>query len=546
LTVEFLKISKSFGVFERLGVITTSTTLLHGGFRVKKSIARQLASRKRRIKERLARANRDKYERSAAQAGPVFEAPGVKYELAHKARGIAYGGVGLMVKLAQEVGLVEAIDRRLHLLKVHVPYHESDHVLNLALNALCDATCLQDLELRRNDEVFLDAVGTDSIPDPTTEGDFCRRFDADSLDDLRHAIDDARLNVWRRQADDFFAEAVIDLDGTFVITTGECKEGMDVSYKGEWGYHPLLVSLANTGETLDIINRSGNRPSEEGAAAAADRAIRLCRRGGFRRTRLRGDTAFSQTQYLDGWDAAGVLFQFGYDAMPNLVEIAENLPESAWQKLSRPPPYQRAGPRRARPDKVKRKIIRRRDFLHKELQSEQVAEFDYRPLACKKSYRMIVVRKNITQEKGVQRLFDEVRYFFYITNDRSATPAQIVFGCNDRCDQENLIAQLAGGVRALAAPVDNLVSNGAYMLMTSLAWTLKAWSALLLPVEPRKRAEHQAERHAWLRMEFKTFINAVMQIPCQIVRQARRTIYRVLNWNPYLPAFFRLCQVLRC
>jgi hypothetical protein len=541
-----LKISKSFGVFERLGVITTSTTLTHGGFRVKKSIARQLAYRKRRIKQRLAQANRDKYERSAAQAGPVLAAPGVKYELAEKTRGIAYGGVGLMVKLAQDVGLVQAIDRRLQLLKVHVPYHESDHVLNLALNALCDATCLQDLELRRNDEVFLDAVGTDSIPDPTTEGDFCRRFDADALDDLRWAIDDARLNVWQRQADDFFAEAVIDLDGTIVITSGECKEGMDISYKGAWGYHPLLVSLANTGEVLDIINRSGNRPSEEGAAAAAERAIRLCRRGGFRGVRLRGDTAFSQTQYLDGWDAEGVRFQFGYDATPNLVEIAENLPPSAWKKLSRPPPYQRAGPRRARPDKIKRKIIRRREFLHKELRSEQVAEFDYRPTACRKSYRMIAVRKNITQEKGVKRLFDEVRYFFYITNDRPATPAQIVFGCNDRCDQENLIAQLAGGVRALTAPVDNLVSNGAYMLMTSLAWTLKAWAALLLPVEPRKREEHQAERHAWLRMEFKTFINAVMQIPCQIVRQARHTIYRVLNWNPYLPAFFRLCQVLRC
>jgi len=84
------------------------------------------------------------------------------------------------------------------------------------------------------------------------------------------------------------------------------------------------------------------------------------------------------------------------------------------------------------------------------------------------------------------------------------------------------------------------------MLMTSLAWTLKAWAALLLPVEPRKREEHEAERRTWLRMEFKTFLNAVMQVPCQIVRQARRTIYRVLHWNPHLPAFFRLCHVLRC
>lgn len=510
------------------------------------SIARRLAVRKRRIQRRLARANREKYRRAEADAGPVLDPPGVRYELADKVRGIGCGGVGLMVRLAQEVGLVAAIDRRLHVLKVHVPYHESDHVLNFAVNALCDATCLQDMELRRNDEVFLDALGADSIPDPTTAGDFCRRFSDEDLDDLRRAIDDARLNVWARQPPEFFDEAVLDFDSSFVITGGECKAGMDISYKGQWGYHPLLVSLANTNEVLQIVNRSGNRPSEEGAHAEADRAIALCREGGFRQIRLRGDTAFSQSQHLDRWDAAGVTFQFGYDATPNLKELADNIEKSAWQKLVRPPPYVRVGSARARPAKVKRKIIRTREFLHLELQSEQVAEFAYRPGACAQAYRMIVVRKNISQEKGEARLFDQVRYFFYITNDRKISAAEIVFGCNDRCDQENLIAQLAGGVRALAAPVDNLTSNGAYMLMTSLAWTLKSWAALLLPVEPRRREEHEAERRAWLGMEFKTFLNAVLRIPCQIVRQSRRTIYRVLAWNPHLPAFFRLCAVLRC
>ena len=514
---------------------------------MKTSILRRLAARKRKIEKRLATANRDKYQRAYEQAGPVLDPPGVKYELADKVRGITYGGVGMMLKLAQEVGLVKAIDQQLHLLKVHVPYHESDHVLNLAFNALCDATCLQDIELRRNDEVFLDALGTQSIPDPTTEGDFCRRFKSeDHIHDLERAIHVARLNVWKRQPWEFFAEAIIDMDSIIVSTDGECKEGMDISYKGEWGYHPLLLSLANTGEPLTIINRSGNRPSEEGAAAAADRAILRCMEAGFRGIRLRGDTAFSQTQHLDRWNAWGVRFQFGYDCTKNLQEIADNLPASAWKKLKRPPAYQRQGPRRTRPDNVKRQIIRRRGYLHLELQSEEVAEFTYQPTACSKPYRMIVVRKNISQEKGEQRLFDEIRYFFYITNDWEATPAEIVFGCNDRCNQENLLAQLAGGVRALAAPVDNLLSNWAYMLMTSLAWSLKAWAALLLPIEPKKKEEHEAERQTWLRMEFKTFLQGVMHIPCQIVKQARRTIYRVLNWNPFLDGFFRLCDVLHC
>jgi hypothetical protein len=196
----------------------------------------------------------------------------------------------------------------------------------------------------------------------------------------------------------------------------------------------------------------GNRPSEEGAADEADRGITLCRRAGFRRIRLRGDTAFSQTEHLDRWHEAGdVLFQFCYPATQNLKDLAENLPESAWRTLTRPARYTVKTKPRARPDNVKRQVIRRRLFEHLELQSEQVAEFEYQPVACRRSYRLVVVRKNISHEKGEQVLFDEIRYFFYITNDRTASAAEIVFGCNDRCDQENLIAQLAGGVRALSA-----------------------------------------------------------------------------------------------
>ena len=191
-------------------------------------IARKLARRKRRIMRRLKKTNDNKYRRYAEGAGPVINPGGIKYELADKARGIANGGVGLMLRVAREVGLVEAIDRRVELLKMHVPYHESDHVLNFAINGLCNATCLQDMELRRNDEVFLDSIGADAIPDPTTAGDFCRRFDESALRDLHNAIDDARLNVWKRQPAQFFDEACIDMDGTLVITTGECKEGMDI------------------------------------------------------------------------------------------------------------------------------------------------------------------------------------------------------------------------------------------------------------------------------------------------------------------------------
>lgn len=476
----------------------------------------------------------------------MFAASNIRVEMSDKIRGLGTGGIGAVHRLAQEIGLVDAIDRRLHLLKIHMPYHESDHVLNLAYNALCDGTRLEDIELRRNDEVFLDALGTERIPDPTTAGDFSRRFDEGDVRSLMRAIDDARLNVWAKQPKKFFNRATIDLDGTLVVTTGECKAGMDISYKGTWGYHPLLVTLAETGELLRLVNRSGNRPSHEGAAEEADEAIDLCRRAGFREIVLRGDTAFSQSARLDAWDDDGVTFYFGFKAMPNLKDIADNLPKTAWKKLLRDPRYEVKTEARRKPANVKQRIIRRREYEVLRLQGEEYAEFEYMPAECNRSYRMIVLRKNISHEKGEWRLFDEIRYFFYITNDRAADAECVVFEANDRCNQENLIAQLAGGVRALSAPVDNLVSNWAYMVMAGLAWNLKSWWALWLPEDGRWREKHRAEKQEVLRMEFKTFVNAFIKIPCQIVRAGRRLIYRVLSYNPHLPVFFRLCRTLRC
>ena len=503
-------------------------------------IQQQLAARRQRIRRRL--------ERSGGGTRPLFAARNIRYEIGERQSGIGFGGIGTIHLLARQLGLIDAIDDRLHLLKIHLPYHESDHVLNFAYNALCDGTCLDDIELRRNDEVFLDALAAQRIPDPTTAGDFCRRFTPEHVQLLQDIFNDVRLRVWAQQAAEFFRQAQIDLDGTLVPTAGECKDGMEIAYNGTWGYHPLVVSLANTQEVLSIINRSGNRPSHEGAAVEVDRAIAVCIRGGFQSILLRGDTDFTQTRHLDRWtDDARVQFIFGMDAQPNLHILADDLPADAWRTLQRPPRYQIKTKPRRRPAKIKERIVVARQFENLRLVSEQVAEFEYQPTACRKSYRLVVVRKNLSVEKGEQVLFDDYRYFFYLTNDRLSSAAAIVFSANDRCNQENLHAQLKHGVRALQAPVDNLVSNWAYMVMTALAWNLKAWWALTLPETPgRWHERHRAEKHTVLRMEFKTFLNAFVRLPCQILRTGRRLIYRLLSWNPWQNVFFRVCAVLRC
>jgi hypothetical protein len=362
------------------------------------------------------------------------------------------------------------------------------------------------------------------------------------------------VGVWAEQPADFFDQAILDMDGFLVETTGQCKGGMDIAHDGTWGYHALVLTLANTGEVMGLVNRPGNRPSHEGAAAEVDQALAVCFRGGFRRVLLRGDTDFAQTAHLDRWDAdPRVHFLFGYDAAPNLVARAEQLPPRRWQPLQRPPRYAVRTHPRQRPDNIKEAVVVRREFENLKLGSEHVAEFDYRPTACRTPYRMVVVRKNLSVEKGERVLFDDVRYFFYITNDWRSEAAEVVFCANDRCDQENLLAQLYGGVRALRAlralraPVDNLVSNWAYMVMTALAWDLKAWWALLLPEAPgRWQERHRAQKRWVLRLEFKAFVNAFVRIPCEVVRTGRRLVYRLLSWNPHLPIFFRLMDRLRC
>jgi len=507
---------------------------------VKQNIRRRLDREKQKILRRLAPLIGGAEPRELGR--PEMRSSGISYEVAERSHAISCGGVGAIMKLVDDVGLDRAINERLGILKVARPYQDSDHVLNIALNLLCGGTVLEDIELRRNDAAFLDALGVRAIPDPTTAGDFVRRFDEDAAWRLMHIVNDVRVGVWQRSGA-VRGTARIDVDGSIVPTTGECKQGMDLSFKGIWGYHPLLVSLANTGEPLFIVNRSGNRPSHEGAPHALDHAITLCRGAGFDDVLLRGDTDFTMSQHLDRWDDDGVRFVFGYDANPSFVERARNVHPNEYEQLVRA--ADRAfGSERQKQPRVKEEIVKQRGYVNKRLVTEDTAEFEHKPSKAKKSYRIVVLRKFIIEEQGQQTLGGDFRYFFYVTNDRKLSQAEVVAEANGRCNQENLIEQLKNGVRALHAPVNTLNANWAYMVIASLAWTLKVWSGLLLPVSPRWREAQEAERNAIVRMDFRTFVQRFILIPAQIVRTGRRTIYRLLAWRPDLLSLFRLLDAL--
>ena len=492
---------------------------------------RNSARRKRGVNARHARGRR-----WGSGLKPVFGAGGVRYEIGARISAMSFGGIGAVRRLVAKLGLAREIDGRLKLLKRHLPYHESDHVLNVAYNLLCGGTRLEDLGGLRHNVAYMDALDAQLIPSPTAAGDFTRRFAEADVIELMECVNAVRPRLWRGRGRELLGPvAYVDVDGTLAPTLGKKKAGMDMAYKGVWGHHPLVVSLANTGEVLYIVNRPGNAVSHAGAAGWIDRAVVLVAPHAPR-VCLRGDTDFSLTANFDRWSEKAD-FVFGYDAQPAIVARAEALEESAWKRLERRPRHTtRTGTTRSRREDVKARIVRERGYVNKRLNHEDVAEYEYRPSKCRGTYRMVVVRKNISRMRGDLTLLDELRYFFYITTRRDLSAAEVVRVANARCDQENVVAQLKGGVNALRVPLYDLVSNWAYMVIAALAWNLKSWFAMMMHLK--------ADRKRFIAMEFRTFIREMILLPCQVIRRARRTTLRIIGWQPSVDRIFSVWRTI--
>jgi len=466
-----------------------------------------------------------------AQPQPMLGSGKVHYEVGGNTEAMSYGGIASVHRLVTKLGLRSQIDADLKLLKVHLPYHESDHVLNIAYNILCGGTRLEDIERLRHDVAYMNALGADLIPDPTTAGDFTRRFTEADVLTLMEAINTIRPKLWTgRGAERLGPIAYMDIDGTIAPTDGQCKAGMDISYKGIWGYAPLIISLANTKEVLYLVNRPGNAPSHQGAAAWIDKALkhlvphtpRVC---------MRGDTDFSLTKHFDQW-AEQADFIFGMDSTVTLRTCAEALSEDQWSRLERQPRYNTlTGDTRERfQHNEKARIVKERGYPNLHLNFEDVAEFAYQPGQCTRPYRVVALRKNISKLKGENVLFDEIRYFFYITTRMDLSAAEVVACANERCDQENVIEQLKNGVNAMCLPVYDLVSNWAYMVMAALAWNIKSWFAMMLHLKQ--------DRDTYIQMEFRRFMNHFILLPCRVVRRARSLVIRILGYQPTLGRLF--------
>jgi DDE family transposase len=443
-----------------------------------------------------------------------------------------YGGLVLAQQFVRRFRVAQRLDQALKLFKRHAPYHESDHVLALTYTLYADGVCLEDQAALQGSEAVCRLVGACRIPDPTTAGDFLRRFKtAEEVEQLSGTIDDVHEAAWsrlprgvrrNRRKREF---ALVDLDGHIKPLYGEQKEGADFSYDGRWSYQPLVVSLGGNGECLRVVNQPGSARSSD-AAGAALRAVLPRVKRHFRNAIVRGDTDFDRADVFQAVIDSGSHFAIGGRVHANRAALAQAIAEKDWEPfIPRAQRCQSKMPaRQGRTPNYREEKADERGFRRLRTIGQWVAEIPYQPQGLDSPCRMIVRRIRIEEKDGQGALFEYFRYRLVLTSlPRSYTPREIVDLTYQRCDQENVIEQFGEGIAGWRMPVAEFLGNSAWLQIARLAWNLGKWIAeIALPSEV-------------VRWEWKRFRRHFVYIAAKVLKKSRRLMVQLTDSHRYLP-----------
>jgi hypothetical protein len=478
---------------------------------------------------------------------PVFRNRQVRLQVQQRGEITPYGGLSLAHDLAMRLGIDRDINDAMEVLRLHLPYFDSDHLLTHVYNQYVGGSCIEDIAHLQHSDAVKHLTGACRIPDPTTAGDFLRRFHGLHLRAFQQVIDRAREKVWRQMPRSRKSLATIDLDSTIKEIYGECKQGADFSYTGKWSYHPLLLTLAETRELLRTLNRSGNVTSADGAADALKEVLPMVQRH-FGKVYVRGDSAFYQKAIIAECVRHHVGFALVMDGFANLIEMAESLPESAWKPFSAHAAErvaQAAVKRetRRKRDRVRRRKARQRGYTTLATTGQWAAEFNYtlRPGLEEfglvgSTFRVVVKRQLVQTSQGQQLLYTDYVYRFIITNiPRSEmNAAEVLCFAYGRCDQENIIEQAKNGIAALRMPTGELLANAAFLMAGQRAWCLRAWLSLL--ALPRETC----------RWEWKWFRQAFVYVAARITQGARRAKVYLAGCHRFVQHLITASQRPQC
>jgi hypothetical protein len=478
---------------------------------------------------------------------PVIRNRQVRVQIQERGEVTPYGGLALAHDLAMRLGVDRDINESMEVLRRHLPYFDSDHLLTHVYNQYVGGSCIEDIAHLQHSDAVKHLTGACRIPDPSTAGDFLRRFNRSNLRAFQQVIDRAREKVWRQMPNSRKRVATIDMDSIIKEVYGPCKQGADFSYTGKWSYHPLLLTLAETRELLRTLNRPGNVASADGAAAALQEVLPMIQRH-FGKVYVRGDSAFYQKAIIAECVRRHVGFALVMDRYANLIELAENLPESAWkpfsahatQKVARTDPRRKV---RRKRERVRARKARDRNYKTLGTIEQWAAEFNYtiRPGLQEfglvgSTFRVVVKRQLIETRQGQQLLYADYVYRFIITNipRREMGTAEVLCFAYGRCDQENIIEQAKNGIAALRMPTGELLANAAFLMAGQLAWCLRAWLSLLaLPKETS-------------RWEWKWFRQAFVYVAARITQNGRRAKVYLAGCHRFVDHLIIASQRLQC
>jgi hypothetical protein len=449
--------------------------------------------------------------------GRVMRTPKLHAEVDAQSEVTPYGGLALVSAFVRRFKVAQTIDERVNVLKLYLPYHESDHILALAMNFYVGGTCIEDMANLQQSEAVQRLLGSCRTPDPTTAGDFLRRFDErrnqGSLEDLRSANDEVQSQVWKALSPRSGRKrkrrewAVIDMDGHTKELYGVQKEGADFSRKGQWSFHPLLVSMAGTGECLAVRNRPGNQRSCEGAADVLEDVLPRVNRH-YKNVLVRGDSDFGWRDIRETCDRNGAYFAFVGREFPDRPGIANSIPERQWKPFRTRAARQknedrkRSDYRRRRKKRTRnRRRKRARERNYKELRQvkQWVTEILWSPIGSAAPIRLVIRRQLIEHHKGQEFLFEQYRYRYVETNlPASVSTVEVIDHTYERCDQEKMIGQMGSGLAAWRMPVAEFDGNCAWLEIARLAWNFAKWIAQLALPDEVVRWEWKRFREAWV------------------------------------------------
>lgn len=464
-----------------------------------------------------------------------FSNPPVKIRKNKQSPLFTHAGIVPVRDMIEKLAIAETIDAGISVLKKHRPYFESDHVLSLVYNFLTGGETLDDIERLQESEGLLRILGTASIPDPTTAGDFLVRFSEEDITAFQGVFEKIQDRAFSLLDTKRKEQATIEHDSSIHEVYGEKKEGADFAYNNTYSYSVQYLTLAETGDVLCQDLKEGNRYSSHGLKDVLPGVIDRVSEH-FQSLRYRADSASYDKEIIKVCDTRDVTFYISADQTQKLMRTVAALPKDAWKCFrSKKLTSRRKAAKRKKRKNHKQAVLNRRSPRRSRRGKTDISSFLYQPTGWDKEYRFVAKRTELIEGTG-QQYFDEslCKYIYHIivTNDFASSDTKAMHIAQGRSNQENLIKDFKYGLGLSHVPTGFFLANQIYFKIAALAWNIKTW---LLNIA---RLGNGAS------LRFKRFLYLWIHHACSVLKTGRNTVVLRMDDGEYFHRYGRAMQAI--